>query len=94
MFSARWCPMVEASVAPDGATAQKLPKPWVGSTTTASGSRASSCREWNWRRASGTVSSSPKRSVRPAEPKSMEPPVQTETGWPCSSARNEMWCGV
>ena len=78
--------MVDASTMADDATAQKLPNPWVGSTATSSGRRPNLCSVRYWRRASGTVWLSPDRSVRPADPKSMEPPVHTETGKPPSSA--------
>jgi len=84
-FAARWSPIVEAVTSADTPTEQKLrshgwqhrdrlgqPCEPVQRAVLLAGKR---CRM-----------AGPKRSVRPAEPKSIEPPVHTADGWPPSRA--------
>ena len=80
-------PMVEA-VPEVGVAEQKLPKPWVGQTIASAGSSAASRRaEPCWALASSTLCWLPSRSVRPVDPLSSEPPVNTATTRPaCSTA--------
>ena len=80
------CPMVDEA-ASDCVAEQKLPKPWVGKIWAASGSSAASRRaEAHCARASAAVASGPSRSVRPVEPYSSDPPVNTPATPPPGAA--------
>ncbi len=66
---------------------QKLPKPWVGRTEASAGSSATRCRT-GWYRAwvRSTVSSAEVGPVRPVDPWSVEPPVNTAPVAPVAPA--------
>ena len=76
MVAHSW-PIVEnpPPAAPDAV--QKDPAPWVGNRTVPGSSCASRRTEVNWWAVSRSVSAAPARSVRPAEPASSEPPLNS-----------------
>ena len=80
-------PMVDA-LPEVGVAEQKLPKPCVGHTIASAGRSAASRRaEPCWALASSSRYCCPSRSVRPVEPFSSEPPVNTATTRPaCRTA--------
>ncbi len=78
--------MVDPAV-PDGAAAQKLPNPCVGYSAAAGGSSAASRRaDRCWAAASPAACSAPSRSVRPVDPCSSEPPLNTAMAWPAAAS--------
>jgi hypothetical protein len=87
-LTSRCSPIVEVSTPYFGSTSavcssaaaeeQKLPKPWVGSTVVSSASSVASRRAVaNCLRVSSSASDRARRSVRPTEPYSRLPPVNT-----------------